>query len=119
MLAVGTMVPKKAPIFLLEAFRRAVAIDPQLELDFVGGGALFPAARQFVDACGLGDRVRLHGFAPEKVKQRLLRECGIFVQHSVTSPEGDEEGLPAAVQEAMAHGLAVSALAIPDSGSGG
>ena len=45
---------------------------------------------------------------PEKVKMRLLRECGIFVQHSITDPvTGDDEGLPAAIQEAMAHGLAV------------
>src|SRR5262249_44849517 len=41
-------------------------------------------------------------------KRRLLHECGIFVQHSLTNPDtGDEEGLPAAIQEAMAHGMAV------------
>ena len=46
--------------------------------------------------------------APEKVKQRLLRECGVFIQHSHVDPEtGDEESLPASIQEAMAHGLAV------------
>ena len=53
-------------------------------------------------------RVRLHGAASEDVKQRLLEECGVFVQHSLTDPEtGDEEGLPAAIQEAMAYGMAV------------
>jgi glycosyltransferase involved in cell wall biosynthesis len=32
----------------------------------------------------------------------------VFLQHSVTDPEtGDEEGLPAAVQEAMALGMVV------------
>lgn len=108
LLAVGLMVPKKAPIYLLEAFRRASARDPELRLDYVGGGPLFPAAQQFVEACGLQAKVRLHGIAPEETKRRLLRECGVFVQHSMTSPEnGDEEGLPAAIQEAMAHGLAV------------
>ncbi|MFC3135275.1 glycosyltransferase [Microbaculum marinum] len=107
LLAVGLMVPKKAPIFLLEAFRRAAAENPELSLDYVGGGALFPAAQQFVQACGLNDRVRLHGFASEETKLRLLGECGVFVQHSMTTPDGDEEGLPAAIQEAMAHGLAV------------
>lgn len=107
-LAIGRMAPQKAPILLLEAFRRAAESDPDLSLDYVGGGALYPAVREFVEGCGLNSRVRLHGPAPEAEKLRLLSECGVFVQHSVTDPEtGDEEGLPAAIQEAMAHGLAV------------
>lgn len=107
-LAIGRMVPKKGPIYLLEAFRLAAAENRNITLDYVGSGELLPAAAQFVDACGLAARVRLHGAAAEEVKQRLLEECGVFVQHSITDPEtGDEEGLPAAIQEAMAHGMAV------------
>jgi colanic acid/amylovoran biosynthesis glycosyltransferase len=107
-LAIGRMAPQKAPILLLEAFRLAAQHDPELTLDFVGGGALYPAAWQFVQGCGLTDKVRLHGVASEAEKARLLAECGVFVQHSAVDPEtGDEEGLPAAIQEAMAHGLAV------------
>jgi colanic acid/amylovoran biosynthesis glycosyltransferase len=107
-LAIGRMTPQKAPILLLEAFRLAAQRDPELSLDYVGGGPLFPAASQFVAGCGLSERVRLHGVASEPDKARLLSQCGVFVQHSMTDPEtGDEEGLPAAIQEAMAHGLAV------------
>lgn len=107
-LAIGVMVPKKGPIYLLEAFRLAAAKDPDITLDFIGGGQLYPAVRQFVNVCGLSARVRLHGVASEGTKERLLHECGVFVQHSLTNPEsGDEEGLPAAIQEAMAHGMAV------------
>lgn len=107
-LTVGRMAPQKAPIKLLEAFRRAAALEPRLTLDYVGGGGLFSAVRQFVEGCGLEDRVRLHGPAPEATKHALLAECGVFAQHSETDPEtGDEEGLPAAIQEAMANGLAV------------
>jgi colanic acid/amylovoran biosynthesis glycosyltransferase len=107
-LAIGRMVPKKGPVFLLEAFRRALAEDPALTLDYVGDGPLFAAAQQFVAACGLWGSVRLHGAAPAELKFRLLKECGVFVQHSITDPEtGDEEGLPAAIQEAMAFGMPV------------
>ena len=107
-LAVGRFVPKKGPIYLLEAFRRAAARDPRISLDYLGGGELFSAAQQFVDACGLNDRVRLHGPVKEDVRLRLTQECGVFLQHSLTDPEtGDEEGLPAAIQEAMALGMAV------------
>ena len=108
LLAVGRMTAKKGPIHLLEAFRRAATHDPGLTLDYIGDGELFAAAEQFVAARRLGERVTLHGAAPEAIKVRLLRECGVFVQHSLTDPQtGDEEGLPASIQEAMAHGLAV------------
>ena len=106
LLAIGVMVPKKAPIYLLEAFRLASLRDPELSLDYVGGGALLPAARQFVDLHRLN--VCLHGVASEADKARLVSQCGTFVQHSMTDPAtGDEEGLPAAIQEAMAAGMAV------------
>lgn len=107
-LAVGRLVPKKGPMYLLEAFRVAAASNPRLSLDLIGDGPLLPAAKQFVEATGLTRSVRLRGAASESVKSRLLAECGVFVQHSLTDPEtGDEEGLPAAIQEAMANGLAV------------
>ncbi|HEX3407664.1 MAG TPA: glycosyltransferase [Caulobacteraceae bacterium] len=108
LLAVGRMVAKKGPIYTLEAFRRAAARDPELHLDYVGGGDLEDAVAQFVIACDLKDRVTLHGAVSEATKARLLSECGVFVQHSLTDPAtGDEEGLPAAIQEAMANALPV------------
>jgi glycosyltransferase involved in cell wall biosynthesis len=107
-LAIGRFVPKKGPIYLLEAFRLAAECDREITLDYLGGGELLPAAQQFVISCRLEGRVRLHGAGGNDVKSQLVRKCGVFVQHSLTDPEtGDEEGLPAAIQEAMAQGMAV------------
>jgi colanic acid/amylovoran biosynthesis glycosyltransferase len=107
-LAIGMMVPKKGPMYLLEAFRLLTVKRPNARLDWIGGGSFYPAVLQAVRAAGLGGRIRLHGYAPEETKKSLLSECGVFVQHSITDPDtGNEEGLPAAIQEAMAHGLAV------------
>lgn len=108
--AVGRMVAKKAPILTLDAFRRAVRVCPELRLDYIGGGELFPAAQQFVRAFHLNDRVALHGGQSSEAVQRLMREADIFLQHSMTDPEtGDEEGLPVAILEAMANTLPVVA----------
>jgi glycosyltransferase involved in cell wall biosynthesis len=44
----------------------------------------------------------------EEEKVELWNHCGVFLQHSLTDPDtGDEEGLPAAIQEAMAAGMVV------------
>ena len=107
-LAVGRMVAKKAPIFLLDAFRRAILADNRVCLDYVGSGPMFSAAQQFVAAFRLGRNVTLHSGIDYAGLDALRRRASAFVQHSVTDPEtGDQEGLPASLQEAMAAGLPV------------
>jgi colanic acid/amylovoran biosynthesis glycosyltransferase len=106
-LAVGRMVGRKSPILLLDAFRRASESCPALTLDVVGAGPLLAAALQFVRAFGLESRVTMHGALPESAVQQLMRRADMFLQHSVVGVNGDEEGLPNAVLEAMAAGLPV------------
>ncbi len=36
-----------------------------------------------------------------------MASADLFVQHSVTAPDGDTEGMPVAVMEAMAFGLPI------------
>ena len=109
-LAVGRMVVKKSPIRLLDAFRRASALWPHLRLDYVGSGALLPAAKEFVEVMGLTEQVTLHGAQPNTLVQELLQAADLFIQHSAIDPEtGDEEGLPVSILEAMAAGLPVVA----------
>lgn len=106
-LAVGRMVGRKSPIFLLDAFRRASETRPQLTLDVVGGGPLLAGAVQFVRAFHLESRVTLHGAQPTATVQQLMGDADIFLQHSVEDSDGDEEGLPNSILEAMAAGLPV------------
>jgi colanic acid/amylovoran biosynthesis glycosyltransferase len=107
-LCVGRMVAKKAPILCLDAFRRASSVVPELRLDYVGGGGLISAARQFVKALDLGEKVTLHGEVDHHTVHRLMANADIFMMHCMTDPEtGDEEGLPVAILEAMANGLPV------------
>ncbi len=107
-LAVGRMVAKKGPFYLLEAFRLACAKDPSITLDYIGGGEMHQATKQYVDAAGLQKQVRLRGMVSEAEKENLWGQCGVFLQHSLVDPvTGDEEGLPAAIQEAMAAGMIV------------
>ncbi|MEO0830546.1 MAG: glycosyltransferase, partial [Pseudomonadota bacterium] len=44
---------------------------------------------------------------PHNVVQERLAASQFFLQHSVTAPDGNTEGLPTAIQEAMASGTVV------------
>jgi len=102
-LSVGRLVAKKAPILLLEAFRRASVHHPGLHLDLVGGGALLPAVRQFIHASGLSSAVTVHNACGHQEVKALMQRTDLFLQHSITDPDsGDQEGLPVAILEAMA-----------------
>jgi glycosyltransferase involved in cell wall biosynthesis len=106
-LAVGRMVGKKAPLLVLEAFRRAVAGEPGLRLDYVGDGPLLSAARQYVAVHHMTS-VTLHGSVPNSRVRALMNAADVFVQHSITDGDtGNQEGLPVAILEAMAAGLPV------------
>jgi glycosyltransferase involved in cell wall biosynthesis len=117
-MAVGRMVGKKAPILLLDAFRRAFEKGSNITLDYYGGGALLPAAEQYIHAFKLEHVVKLHGVKPHNEICEAMKTADIFLQHSWTDPgTGDQEGMPVAILEAMAHGLPVIATrhaGIPD-----
>ncbi|WP_445636404.1 Glycosyltransferase subfamily 4-like N-terminal domain-containing protein [Nostoc sp. DSM 114161] len=107
-IAVGRMVAKKAPILLLKAFHKAVELYPNLRLDYIGTGDLLPEVQEFIQEFGLIDKVTLHGAQPNEFVREMMKDADIFLQHSIISPEnGDEEGLPVAILEAMSFALPV------------
>jgi colanic acid/amylovoran biosynthesis glycosyltransferase len=63
--------------------------------------------RQLVSQTGLGDAVSFHGSKPLPDVIRLMNECQIFVLNSRTADNGDMEGLPNSILEAMSMEMAV------------
>ena len=107
-LAVGRLTGKKGPIYLLDAFRRASAVCPNMRLDVIGDGELFDAARQYVDAGALAGKICLHGPKSSSDVALAMKSADIFLQHSRIAPDtGDQEGLPVSILEAMAAALPV------------
>lgn len=106
---IGRFVDKKAPHLTLLAFREVLARRPDVRLTLAGDGPLREACIQMVKAWGMEDQVDLPGvFTPDQVAH-ALHTARAFVQHSVVPSDGDSEGTPLAVLEAMACGLPVVA----------
>jgi colanic acid/amylovoran biosynthesis glycosyltransferase len=107
LIAVGRLVEKKAPQLLIQAFARIAHQCPEARLDVVGDGPLAAHCQTLISSLGLGNRIRMLGVKNRKSIARLMQQGLLFVQHSITAVNGDTEGLPVAILEAMASGLPV------------
>lgn len=103
-LAVGRMVEKKAPLVTLRAFLNATDGLDDAHLDVIGDGPLLEPARALVASVGAEAKVTFHGAQPHEAVRRKLSTTEFFLQHSITAANGNTEGLPTAIQEAMACG---------------
>lgn len=105
LLAVGRMIPKKSPLTTIAAF--AAAAGPGHRLEMIGDGPLLEPARAEAARLGVAERVHFLGLQPHGVVREKMARAAVFLQHSVVDAEGNEEGLPIAIQEAMASGAVV------------
>lgn len=105
-LAVGRMVAKKAPQVTLRAFASAAATR-NAHLTFIGDGPLLQECKALAQTLGVGDKVTFTGALPHDQVRRHLQTTEVFLQHSITAPDGNTEGLPTAIQEALACGCII------------
>ncbi len=101
-LMVGRLVEKKAPHLALRAFAKVHAQLPCARLDVVGDGPLRDLCQHTIDTHGLGAVVTMHGSRPAETVRELFAQAALFVQHSVTAPDGDKESFGISLVEAMA-----------------
>lgn len=105
-LCVASLQEYKGHMVLLEALASTPELD-RVRLDLVGEGELRPALEAQARALGLADRVTFHGAQPEEAVADLLARADLFVLPSVVARDGQMEGIPVALMEALAHGLPV------------
>ncbi len=101
--------PKKGIPYLIEAFGKVAAERQDAELVIVGDGPMRSKIEYCIERNRLWGKVVLTGaLRPDEV-MRVLDTAHIYAQPSVTAPDGDREGIPATLMEAMARGLPVIA----------
>ncbi|EIE50672.1 glycosyl transferase family 1 [Salipiger aestuarii] len=106
-LGIGRFVEKKHPLLTIRAFAEASRDHPQAHLTMIGDGELYEPARALVAELGLAEKVSLPGALPHEQVRAHLERAEIYAQHSVTAGNGNTEGLPTSIQEAMAAGCLI------------
>jgi glycosyltransferase involved in cell wall biosynthesis len=110
LLGVGRMATKKGFQVLIEILPALLGEHPELRVVLAGGGDLlasFQAATR-----GWSDRVFFPGAVLRDTLPDLYRAADVFVLPAVHDAEGNVDGLPNVILEAMASGLPVVAAGI-------
>ena len=106
-LTVARFVEKKGLAYAIDAFARIAGRFPDADYAIVGDGPLFADIRHRIERAGLADRVRLLGALDGAAVARELERADVFLLPSVTAADGDQEGIPVVLMEAMALALPV------------
>jgi colanic acid/amylovoran biosynthesis glycosyltransferase len=104
---VGRLVSKKDPRILIYSLKEVVKVFPSVKLCIVGSGYLINDVLQLIAKFNLDSNVILKGSISQSEVYNLLLQSKIYVQHSVTSNDGDQEGFPNSILEASSFGLPV------------
>ena len=107
MIAVGRCVEKKGFEHLIRAVALAGDRAGWVEVSIVGDGPLRPGLERLARELGVSDRIAFAGWLSHEAMPRAMAEADCIVAPSVTAADGDMEGLPLVVVEAMATGLPV------------
>lgn len=116
-LAVGRLVEKKGFHILIEAVRLLRAEGRAVTCRIVGAGEEQANLAAQIAASGLEGAVALVGPRPQGEVIRLLREAGVLACPCVVGHDGNRDGLPTVLLEAMALGtpcVATEVTGIPE-----
>ena len=108
-LIISGLEPQKGHLFLLKAFKKAAALNKNIRLKIFGAGSIENKIKGFIIKNDLSSCVSMNGRLIFGSKEHLkeLKNADVFIHPSVTAKNGDKEGIPGAIVEAMASGLPV------------
>ncbi|KIC47832.1 glycosyltransferase [Tateyamaria sp. ANG-S1] len=106
-LAVGRLVEKKGFHFLIEALRIMRSEGRDVTCRIVGAGDEEDHLRAQIAESDLADYIQLEGPRPQAEVIELMRNAAVLACPCVVGSDGNRDGLPTVLLEAMAIGLPV------------
>ena len=107
LLSVGRLVGKKGQLHQIAACAELARRGQPFHLRIIGEGPLRPALAARIAAAGLGGQVTLDGKLPPAAVWGVYAWADVFWHTGVVDAQGDRDGLPNVIPEAMSCGLPV------------
>ncbi|MEM9505361.1 MAG: glycosyltransferase, partial [Cyanobacteria bacterium P01_E01_bin.43] len=112
LLSVGRFCEKKGFAYLLEACQQLQIAEVNFHCNLVGYGSLQAALEAQIQALELTERVTLVGQLTQDQVIEQYRQADVFVLPCLVTDDGDRDGIPNVLLEAMALGVPVVSTAI-------
>jgi glycosyltransferase involved in cell wall biosynthesis len=115
--SVGRLVEKKGFRYLIEACQILKERGTRFRCVIVGGGEDEAALRSQIDRLGLASQVSMEGPRPQREVMELVQSSAVFAAPCVIGTDGNRDGLPTVLLEAMALGtpcVATDVTGIPE-----
>ena len=106
-LSIGRLVEKKDFSFQLAVYEALISSSFAFTAEIVGHGPLEERLRKEAHRRGLGGRVTFRGRLNYHNVEEAYRQADIFLFTGRIANNGDRDGLPNVIAEAMTHGLPV------------
>jgi len=106
-LQISNFVEKKGHIYTVRAFNKFQKTFPNSKLIIAGDGKLKYEIIEEVKKLKLSTKINFPGSVDYREVASLMSNADIFLHHSVTAANGDQEGIPNVIMEAMSTGLPV------------
>lgn len=103
--SVGRLVEKKGFLDLIDACALLTRERQDFECFIIGAGEMELKLRQRIQSSGLGQKIKLLGPQPQDEVRRFVQEANIFAAPCIIGADGNQDGLPTAILEAMALGV--------------
>lgn len=107
LLTVARFVEKKGIEYGIQAVAKVLQQHPQIEYKIAGDGPLRSDISRMIDDLNVTDNVKLLGWQRQEEIVEFMKEADILLAPSVCSKDGDWEGIPVVLMEALAQGLPV------------
>ncbi|MEM8805221.1 MAG: glycosyltransferase [Cyanobacteria bacterium P01_G01_bin.38] len=107
LVSVCRLVEKKGIEYAIRAVAEVANTQAAVEYRIIGDGPLKESLESLIKELGVSHYIKILGWQEQNQIIQQLEQSHILLAPSVTAKDGDQEGIPVAIMEAMATGMPV------------